>query len=274
MGNGNITLAGKIEEWLAVTPLVSPIHAHAHAQTVVSSSSSVSTMMLCSWASPCAWHSRHARVYTEPYRLDALCDTHQRSFFLAVLGTRTRVLLVTTNDMLCVVSPIKNTPYYAVAIATNTDVPKEKRSILAQFRYPRHVIGPGRITAVSEFLQKLCTSCPTATLYGVSETRYNAAPPDARVGPYLNTPVREIDMRADFIVRESNGNDRYLKWDKDNRRHVIAQTLSCVFEQTHMPDPRLPEGGVLSLYAWAQYKKASAATYTKLWTSELAKNSA
>ena len=245
--------------------------AHYYVPTVVSSSPSTLSGAPCSWASPCAWHTRHSRVYTEPYRLDALCDKHQRAFFTAVLGTLKRVLLVTTNDVLCIVSPVKDTPYYAVAIATNTDLPVEQRSTMAQFRYPRHVLGPGRIAAVSQFLQKLCISCPSATLYCVSETRYNAAPPDARVGPYLNTPVLEVDMRGDFIMREGG---RFLKWDKDSRRHVIAQTLSCVFEQTHMPDPRLPEGGVLSLYAWAQYKKASTTSYTTLWTSELARNSA
>lgn len=225
----------------------------------------------CSWDSPCAWHMRHTRIYTESYRLDALCATHQHVFFKTVLGTLKRVLLVTTDDVLCVVSPVKDTPYYAVVIATNTDVPKDKRAALAQFRYPRHILGPGRISAVSEFLHKLCASCPSARVYSVSETRYNAGPPDARMGPYLNTQVLPVDMRGDFIVRE--GNDRYLRWDQDSRRHVIAQTLSCLFEQTHMPDPRLPEGGVLSLYAWAQYKKASSASYTTLWTSELAKNS-
>lgn len=263
MGNAPLEYATRI---MMHAPAVS------YVPTVVSSASTLSGAP-CSWASPCAWHSRHSRVYTEPYRLDALCDSHQRAFFTAVLGKLSRVLLVTTNDVLCVVSPVKGTPYYAVAIATNTDVPLEQRSTLAQFRYPRHVLGPGRISAVAHFLQKLCTSCPTATLYCVSETRYQAAPPDARMGPYLNTPVLEVDMRSDFIVRE-NGNDRFIKWDKDSRRHVIAQTLSCVFEQTHMPDPRLPEGGVLSLYAWAQYKKAAATSYTTLWTSELARNSA
>jgi hypothetical protein len=233
----------------------------------------------------CAWQTRDARIHTEPYPLDALCLVHTQCFVDAILRITPFMLVVTTRDMLCVVTPSPQAPSprdatasFMVLLASNeARTSASHPGHLAQFSFAKHALHPARLGALTPFLTALCKSCPSAQIQAVCDS---AAPPAAsatRLGPYLHPPARALDMSRNIIVRqqlEQQAADasvpatlgdhdakpplpgavdcRFLEWAPELRVHVLAQTLSCVFMQTHMPDPRLPDAGVLSLYSWAR----------------------
>ncbi len=164
---------------------------------------------------------------------------------------------------------------FAVFIAKNTcstsgarrrSAPPRPTTLLARFLYEQHALKPARLCSVSPFLAAVCTSCPTAQVQAVCTlppwylTHGATPPPPPRIGASLRPRLRPLDMRYDMIVHRAaedgagsgivmTPHQRFLGWALDVRVCAVAQTLSCIFMQTHMPDPRLPDAGVLTLFS-------------------------
>lgn len=213
---------------------------------------------VCSTDEPCAWQRRQARNRLAPYALHTLCKSHK--YTLAA----TLVDMVMRGDLDCVhacsdysvTAIVRGTQprilHVLVLNATSGNMSRvvsdddDDSPIHVRFEWERRVFGPAEAPASARHLLK-CMCMPSTRVFAVNQ---GAEAPTVSLGPWLNPTAIKSNPLCASITRHEN--QRFLQWNFSHqvRRDVLAQSMSVLFEQTTMPDPRLPLGGVRPLWQW------------------------
>ena len=123
----------------------------------------------------------------------------------------------------------------------------------AKYDFTRKLVGPSMLQAAAKHAVFCCAQPGASVSYITEQALKNGASP-------CIPPLESV------IVRSVGGKNRELDWDVV-QRYLPACTLSVVFQQTHNPDPTLPQAGVSTLYEWATRRRPAT---SMLWTLAVA----
>lgn len=178
------------------------------------------------------------------------CEPHLFSFckwLLQTMPAQGMVLYIASPECVTLYSKIGG--LYGVVTFPNVLNAKNR----AKFDFTRKLVGPSTLHAAAKHAVFCCAQHDASVSYITEQAPHPGSTP-------CTPPLESV------IVRSVGGKQRELDWDVV-RRYLPACTLSVVFQQTHNPDPTLPQAGVSTLYEWATHRRPAS---SMLWTLAVA----
>ena len=220
----------------------------------------------CSFERQCTWPQRATREkVTDAYDLGTFCNVH-RGYLFSVLvdlvcAGRLAAVQASSNDSVTAVltGAAPDTP--TMLLLPNTGVPATHRARVAKFDWAARVLVPCTPQAAVDRLMVHCV--PSTRVFVLS-----AGIPGTPLGPWLQPEYTRL-VKGDYTlttIDTGQPQQRGLDWTGSLRKSLMAQPLCVLFEQVAMPDPRLPNGGVQSLWDWLH----SPAPAVDVWSAEAA----
>jgi hypothetical protein len=143
---------------------------------------------------------------------------------------------------------------------------------LVRYDIERSLLGPAGLPTAAEHAAFCCTRPGAQMSYlleappvGVAGARLCTPPGPGAGGAIVRRPAPLVSPGAAAAF-----SSRHLDWSLVAAT-LPACTLSLVFQQTHNPDPTLPDSGFSTLYEWATHRRPrrGPAGHTLLWSVPL-----
>lgn len=224
----------------------------------INSSVSAVQSTICSGEMTCQWNIRHTRNPAQPYAMDTLCRSHRYHLLATFVDMVTQGYLdglqACSDAAACVVVRGQEPDVLHILVLRNLS---ETPHMKARFSWATRIFGPVSATTAARFLfNNHCL--PSTRVFLASQT-----PRPLPIGQWL----APYAVHADSLPTQLDRQERVLYWTYDSpmRRDLLAKPLTVLFEQTTVPDPRLPDGGVKSLWEWLGGASSGA-----LWVHEVA----
>jgi hypothetical protein len=221
---------------------------------------------------PCLWPSRNLRDRATPYALAELCENHKFTLAQALVDAladhAVDGLQVSTNDLATIVTRGTG-PGLLLVLVLKNGAPEAARARFARFQWAERMLGLARRTAVAQHLHD------SASRPGARVSVLSVKGGVLSLGPWLSPPSTPVRNSGGDCIRELAGAQEpaqeaqepaVLAWSADSelRRSLPGQELRVLFAQTVQPDPRLPDGGTVTLWQWLTGS-------TELWCAEVAR---